>query len=56
MYILILLFVTAQGSVATTTQEMSGYASCYAAKQAIEASAPTGVTYANNRAVLCVAK
>lgn len=56
MFVLILLFVTAQGSVSVTTQEFSSYNSCYAAKQAVEATAPAGVNYSNYRSLQCVAK
>lgn len=56
MYILILLFVTAQGSVSVTTQEFTSYNACYAAKQAVEAAPPSGVAYSNQRTLSCVAK
>lgn len=56
MWILIIILATAQGGASATTQEMSSYQSCYAAKQAIEATMPTGVSYNNQRTVSCVAK
>lgn len=56
MFVLFALFISAQGSVAVTTQEFSSYQACNAAKTTIEATAPSNLNYSNYHALSCVAK
>lgn len=52
MYVLIMIIISAQGSLGITTQEMTSSTSCFNAKSAIEQQ----VQVVNQRTLICVAK